>query len=1027
MRVAIISFNACAGDAIGNLIAEKLAFFHERGADVRVFVENSKRLHPQVERHCRVVAAPGTDGPEWEYLRAADLVIVEYGMAYRLLKWLPLLARTGRRILFDYHGVTPPGLWHGPQREALEAGQRQRGLVWFAGAALVHSRFAAREIQEPTRYPDERVHVLPHQVDRDRFSPGSPKCDVRDELGLAEAHLLLFVGRLAPNKGVPVLVEALKHLADMASPVHLLIVGDMSDVYQNEAEHCRRRAFELGVFDRVHFLGHVSDERLADLYRSASVFVMPSRHEGFCIPVLEAMAAGLPVVAARAGALPETVGPAGLTFTPDDSADLARQVRRILAPAPESSKSQPTSRRLRIAVVSFRYGPAIVGGAEGSLRTMARVLHAAGHDVQVFTTCTLAESDWRNELATGTTHVDGIPVHRYAIDVHDRARHLDTVRRVLQADEPVSLDLAEQYLEHSLHSTPLIDVLRSRLVELDAIVTGPYLFGLTADVARAFPEKTILVPCFHDEPLARLPVWRECYRDVGAILYHSPEEQNLAEIELGLNHPGGKVQGAYMQDAEAADPVRGRKLAGEDARYVVYCGRYSEQKNLPLLIEYLERYQVERPRRFSLICVGRGEVSLPRADWIRDLGFVEENEKRDVLAGADALIQLSRFESLSLVALEAWAEGTPVIADARCAPLAGLIRRSQGGKAVTDYASFAAALDDLWEQSDRWRRIGQEGRTYVRRHFGDAQKFLHVLEEAVRELTIPLAEKMRRNGLIRAADLDRERWRERFGFLVERLLDQPQTPNRVSVAVRPRIESRTVRAGSGAVLVPVTICNRGTQAVVSEGEGRMMIRAVIVDSSNTPPAIETALPGIIVPGQEQSAAVRVLVPELAGSYQVELQVVADPAWPDENRADPAFVRLDVEAEGTRADSGCLAEVLAAVDHALRDAERRQKLPDEYLDVTQGLFARSKRWIKAKLLGNFKHAYVDVLSRQQSAFNRAVVTALQELSEGCSLLDHAQAPIVELQRQSTDIARKQTELERQIASLQSALVADRAEV
>jgi glycosyltransferase involved in cell wall biosynthesis len=1022
MRVAILSHNARASDAIGNLLAEKVAFFLERGADVRVFVEDDRRLHLLVGRHCRLVSNREPDGSVWEYLLAADLIIIEYGMAYGLLQWLPLLARAGKRILFDYHGITPPSLWNGPQREALEQGQQQRGLVWFAEAAVVHSRFAALELQAPTRFPSERLHVLAHPVDTERFRPGPPQRSLAEELGLAEAHLLLFVGRIAPNKNVPILVDALKFLADVKPPVHLVIAGDAGDVYQNEAEHCRRRAFELGVFDRVHFLGQVSDERLPDLYRSASLFVMPSRHEGFCIPVLEAMASGLPVLAARAGALPETVDSAGLTFAPGDSVDLARQARRVL----RQKKPQAVPQRLRVAVVSFRYGPDIVGGAEGSLRTMARALHSAGHDVQVYTTCTLAEGDWSNELAEGTIQDDGIPVHRSMIDAHDRARHHETIRKTTQSEEAVSAALGEEYLHHSIHSTRLIDALRSRIDDFDAIVTGPYLFGLTADVARSFPEKTILVPCFHAEPMVRLPVWHDSYQGVGAILYHSPEELELAQTDLGLNHPGSCCLGTLINTQEPGNADRGRQAAATDRRYLVYCGRYSQQKNLPLLLDYLGRYQAERPLRFSLVCVGRGEVALPAMDWLHDVGFVDEARKGDLLAGADALVQLSRFESLSLVALEAWAQGTPVMADAACAPLAGLVRRSGGGRTVADYASFAAALDDLWEQPDRWRHFGEEGQAYVRRHFGDARVFLRTLEDTVRDLTTPLAEKMRRQGLARAAVHDRGHWRERFGFLVERLLDQPQTPCHVAVEVRPRVDSRTVRAGSGTTLVPVTIENRGSHPVVAEGAGRMTVRALFVGDDGCP-FINTPLPGIIVPGQQSAAAVRVPVPARAGCYRVELKVVDEGSTSNANRAGPAFLRLNVEANGPQSDSGCLAEALSAVHTSLADAERRQRLPDDYLDVTEGFLARSKRWIKSKLLGNFKHAYVDVLSRQQSGFNRAVLVALQELCEGSSLLDHAQAPLADLPRQVAELLQRQVELERRLAhlesSLPSALVAD----
>src|SRR5205823_6135713 len=156
--------------------------------------------------------------------------------------------------------------------------------------------------------------VLGHPLQTDSKEPKPGTSGLRARLGLQSATLLLFVGRLAPNKRVIVLVEALAHLRDLSPPVHAVVIGDTSDVYGDEAERCRRRAAELDVADRLHLLGHVPAAQLRDAYGAADAFVMPSRHEGFCIPVMEALAAGMPVIAARAGALPETVGGAGLTF-----------------------------------------------------------------------------------------------------------------------------------------------------------------------------------------------------------------------------------------------------------------------------------------------------------------------------------------------------------------------------------------------------------------------------------------------------------------------------------------------------------------------------------------------------------------------------------------------------------------------------------------------------------------------------------------------------------------------------------------
>jgi glycosyltransferase involved in cell wall biosynthesis len=332
MRVGLLTHSAQAGDAIGNQVAEKLAFFADSGADVQVFIQSSKRLHPRVAPYARCLAEPVTSGREWAFLSFADLLIVEFGHWYSLLHLLPLLVPCRPRIIFDYHGVTPTDLWGEHNRQAIEEGLSRRGLVWCADAAVAHSRFTSDELQHGTGFPGKLIHVLGHPVDTAHYCPGESLKSLRNRLGLAESFILLFVGRLARNKRVGILVEALARLGHTSVPVHLVVVGDATDIYSMEAQRCRERASALNVTDRVHFLGHLADDELLDAYRSADLFLMPSRHEGFCIPLVEAMACGLPVIFARSAALPETAAGTGLAFAPDDADDLARQIRRALAP-----------------------------------------------------------------------------------------------------------------------------------------------------------------------------------------------------------------------------------------------------------------------------------------------------------------------------------------------------------------------------------------------------------------------------------------------------------------------------------------------------------------------------------------------------------------------------------------------------------------------------------------------------------------------------------------------------------------------
>jgi glycosyltransferase involved in cell wall biosynthesis len=1011
LRAAILAHNAQAGDAVGNQVAEEVAFFAARGADVRVFLESDRRLHPHVRgRHC-VVPGGEPAAPAWDFLCSADLVIVEYSQSYPLLQVLPALAEQRPRILLNYHSITPVETWRGPKREALEEGVQQRGLVWCADAAVAHSRFTWEELRRCSGFPAERLFRLGLPLDIERFSPGAPGCHLKEQLGLGSATLLLFVGRLAPNKRVPVLIEALAQLRDLTPRVHAAVIGDDSDVYQLEARHCRQRAEELGVADRLHLFGHVSEARLLDAYRSADVFVMPSCHEGFCLPVIEAMGCGVPVVAARAGALPETVGPAGITCAPDDAGDLARQVRRVL-----ESHTAPTRRPgpRRVAVVAFRYGDGFAGGAETSLRTIATTLREAGCEVEVFTTCTRDESHWSNRLAEGTAEVDGIAVHRFRIDRLNHRRHDEAVRAVLEADGAIPEAVETEYLAHSIHSGRLLDALARRLDELDAVITGPYLHGLTLDVVRRFPEKTLLLPCLHDEPFARLRAVREAFEGVGGVLYHSPEEQELAQAGLGFNHPGAWCCGTRIDTAAGGDADRGRALVGAGRRYMLYCGRYSPSKALPTLLDHARRYAAEHPDRFRFAFAGQGDISIPAEPWARDLGFVDEPTRRDLMAGADLLIQLSPFESLSLVALEAWAQGVPVLASAGCAVLSGHLDRCGAGRAVADYATFAAALDDLWQRPEHWQALGRQGRAYVRASYGSAETYAAVLLEAVDDLGRPLVERMRRQGRQQAARHAREAWTEQFARLVEGVLDGPGRPFRLDVEVRPRGNERRVPAGLGQILWPVQVHNRGTHAVTGKGPAAVIIRWRVVGAGvpEDVPTTGVVLPGLLTPQRSLAMAVPVMAPGEPGDYRLLLWAeVAASAGVDGSAEEQAReqgngmrpagpvaeVRLVVEeGSGRPAESSC-APLLAGVESALAEAHQLQRLPQDYVDVTEGRFARCKRWLKRKLLGNFKHAYVDVLSRQQSAFNQRILAAVHELAEYVATLEHA----VELQRGSLE--------------------------
>ena len=184
-----------------------------------------------------------------------------------------------------------------------------------AARVLVGSHWTRERIADRYRIAPEKIVVTPYGVDP-VFTPQGRRPN--------DGSYLLFVGALQPRKDPLCAVQALTRLDP---ELRLVFVGPE----KRGANEVRREVARLGLEQRVRFLGHVPKEELVALYRGAECLVLPSRDEGFGLPVLEAMASGTPVVASTAGALPEVAGDAAVLVPPRDPEALADGVERALA------------------------------------------------------------------------------------------------------------------------------------------------------------------------------------------------------------------------------------------------------------------------------------------------------------------------------------------------------------------------------------------------------------------------------------------------------------------------------------------------------------------------------------------------------------------------------------------------------------------------------------------------------------------------------------------------------------------------
>jgi glycosyltransferase involved in cell wall biosynthesis len=186
-------------------------------------------------------------------------------------------------------------------------------------------------------------HVLSNPIDTALFTPASDRDDedVRGQFGLTRPTIT-YAGRLGPEKNIEVLIRAMAHLQARGIAAELAIAG-----HGSHATRLRELSAELGVAARVKFLGTLPQDALARLFRVTDIFAMMSTSETQSMVLLQAMASGVPVVAAAARALPEFVGPTnGILVGPHDSAALAHALARLLASAEQRSRLGLGGRRV---------------------------------------------------------------------------------------------------------------------------------------------------------------------------------------------------------------------------------------------------------------------------------------------------------------------------------------------------------------------------------------------------------------------------------------------------------------------------------------------------------------------------------------------------------------------------------------------------------------------------------------------------------------------------------------------------------
>jgi glycosyltransferase involved in cell wall biosynthesis len=408
---------------------------------------------------------------------------------------------------------------------------------------------------------------------------------------------------------------------------------------------------------------------------------------------------------------------------------------------------------VKLAFIIQRYGAEVLGGSEQLCRLMAERL-AHTHDVEVLTTCARDYITWANDYPEGTDRIRGVNVRRFA---NARTRDLEAFNRYSDwiFNHPHSRRDELNWLEQQGPWCPsLIEYLKRSQQQYDVLIFFTYLYAPTVIGLDIAAQRSVLVSTAHDEPAIRLEIFKEVFSKPAALCYLTESEQRFVQqcfldrplieeivgvgVDIPQSQPYPRMALPPTDDDTAASDTpsagddegsirefpshlmqRGSAFRRRHRLYgaiALYGGRIDPGKGCEELLHYFHEY-VKEGGDATLVLMGAKLMPLPQDPRVQFAGLLPDRERVQALEAAPVVVCPSPFESLSLLALEALAVGTPILANARSEVLVEHCVRSNGGLYYADRDEFVECLKLLMADERLRQTLGRNGRDYVRRNY----------------------------------------------------------------------------------------------------------------------------------------------------------------------------------------------------------------------------------------------------------------------------------------------------------------------
>ena len=388
---------------------------------------------------------------------------------------------------------------------------------------------------------------------------------------------------------------------------------------------------------------------------------------------------------------------------------------------------------MKLGFVCQRYGENVAGGSEQLCKQLAeRFVSEFNINIDIITTCAEDYVTWKNVYREGNSVINNVNIKRFKTD-YERTEKFHTLYRKILGLNPEEFEkrkseiitnilktpeqLQERWMKYQgPYSSGLFQYLKSNHHRYDLIFFFTYLYPTTYFGIQIAPEKSILIPTAHDEPTFYFPIFNKVFTTPKAIIYLTEEERKLVISKFHNQNIINEIIGTGIDFPDAVDPCEFKKKYGVD-NFIVYIGRIDIFKGCYELFQFFMRYKSDTKSDIKLVLLGKSAIDIPQHPDIIYLGFLSDTDKFNAIAAAKLLIMPSKYESLSMVLLEAWLCSTPVLVNGECEVLKGQCKRANGGLWYTNFNEFEEGLTYLLINSQIRQKLGLNGKRYVTENY----------------------------------------------------------------------------------------------------------------------------------------------------------------------------------------------------------------------------------------------------------------------------------------------------------------------